>query len=310
LEATHFYWRFQLAQVEPDVITSLKKNFSLGELCILKLLRLLKDCPNGSLVLIDELELALHPMAQVALLRYLDDVAAQKTLTIIVSTHSSTLIKQARANRLLLLQEEPQGNIICQDKCFPSLVLGALAYREENAADVIVYVEDDAAQVLLEQLAFRFIQRIYQNNLLAPTMQVIPVGGISNVLRFFVRQRPLLPAITRCYVMLDADAEQSLNAARVEDIVRIRDREAAFISYLPVTPEVGLAEFLHGNTQHVRAAIRTHYRLQIALTQRDVGQLPAAENRDACKALVNRVCESIAAQLPNTRLFGRKRNDS
>lgn len=276
-----------------------ERNFSLGELCILKLLRLLKDCPNGSLVLIDELELALHPMAQVALLRYLDDVATDKALTIIVSTHSSTLIKQARTNRLLLLQEDAEGGIICQDKCFPSLVLGALAYREENAADVIVYVEDNAAQVLLEQFASRFCQQTYQNFELAPSIQVIPVGGMTNVLRFFVRQRPLLPAITRSYVMLDADAQQTLNAARVEDIVRIRDEERDFISYLPVTPEVGLATFLHNSYQNALASLRVHYRLQIALTQRDVGQLPAAAERDACKAMVNRVCDLIAVQLPN-----------
>ncbi|CAB3972614.1 MULTISPECIES: ATP-dependent endonuclease [Burkholderia] len=276
-----------------------EKNLSLGELCILKLLRLLKDCPRGSLVLIDELELALHPMAQVTLLRYLDDIAAEKALTIIVSTHSATLIKQANASRLLLLQEDAAGNIVCQDKCFPSLVLGALAYREETAADVIVYVEDEAAQVLVEQFAFRFMQQVYQNHQLAPSIQVIPVGGMTNVLRFFVRQRPLLPAITRCYVMLDADAEQTLNTARAEDIIRIRDRERAAISYLPVTPEVGLASFLHGSIRAVQDALRTHYRLQIAVVQQDVGALPEPDDREACKTLVSRVCGVIAEQLPN-----------
>jgi predicted ATP-dependent endonuclease of OLD family len=265
----------------------------------LKLLRLLKDCSRGSLVLIDELELALHPMAQVTLLSYLDDIAAEKALTIIVSTHSATLIKQANASRLLLLQEDATGNIICQDKCFPSLVLGALAYREETAADVIVYVEDEAAQVLVEQFAFRFMQHVYQNNQLVPSIQVIPVGGMTNVLRFFVRQRPLLPAITRCYVMLDADAEQTLNAARAEDIIRIRDRERAAISYLPVTPEVGLATFLHSSVRKVQDALRTHYRLRIAVAQQDVGALPAPNDRDACKMLVSRVCDVIAEQLPN-----------
>ncbi|UVE67582.1 AAA family ATPase [Burkholderia pyrrocinia] len=276
-----------------------EKNLSLGELCILKLLRLLKDCPRGSLVLIDELELALHPMAQVTLLRYLDDIAREKALTIIVSTHSATLIKQANANRLLLLQDDGAGKIVCQDKCFPSLVLGALAYREETAADVIVYVEDEAAKVLVDQFAFRFTQQVYQNNQFAPSMQVIPVGGITNVLRFFVRQRPLLPAITRCYVMLDADAEISLNAAHAEDIIRIRDNERAAISYLPVTPEVGLATFLHANIREVQTALRAHYRLQITVVQRDVGALPAEEDRDACKTLVGRVCDGIAEQLPN-----------
>lgn len=277
-----------------------EKSLSLGELCILKLLRLLRDCPRGSLVLIDELELALHPMAQVTLLRYLDEISAQKALTIIVSTHSATLIKQANPNRILLLQGDGTGEIVCQEKCFPSLVLGALAYREETAADVIVYVEDEAAQVLVEQLAFRFMQHVYQGNQLAPSLQVIPVGGMTNVLRFFVRQRPLLPAITRCYVILDADAEQSLNEARAEDIVRIRDRERDSISYLPVTPEVGLATFLHSNIRAVQEALRAHYRLQITVVQRDVGALPEAIDRDACKVLVARVCAAVAQQLPNS----------
>lgn len=275
-----------------------EKNLSLGELCILKLLRLLNDCPRGSLVLIDELELALHPMAQVMLLQYLNNIAASKALTIIVSTHSATLIKHASANRILLLQNDGTGNVICQNKCFPSLVLGALAYREEAAADVIVYVEDDAAQVLVEQLAFKFMQQAFQN-VMSPSIQVIPVGGITNVLRFFVRQRPLLPAITRCHVMLDADAEQSLDEARAADIIRIRDQERGAISFLPVTPEVGLAVFLHGNIQNVRDALRAHYRLQISLVQRDIGPLPAAEDRDACKALVDHICDVIAEQLPH-----------
>jgi predicted ATP-dependent endonuclease of OLD family len=48
-----------------------EKNFSLGELCVLKLLRELDNCHNGTLVLIDELEIALHPRAQIGLIRYL-----------------------------------------------------------------------------------------------------------------------------------------------------------------------------------------------------------------------------------------------
>lgn len=278
-----------------------EKSFSLGELCILKLLRLLRDCPRGSLVLIDELELALHPMAQSNLLAYLEEIAAEKVLTIVVSTHSATLIKQAKSNRLLLLQDQGDGNIVCQDKCFPSLVLGALAYREEAAADVIVYVEDEAALVLVEQFAFRFMQQVYRDDQLAPKLQALPVGGITNVLRFFVRQRPLLPAITRCYVMLDADAEETLNEAKTPDIVRIRDDEHASISYLPVTPEVGLAAHLHANIRAVQDSLRTHYRLNLTLSQRDLDPLPPQNDRGACKTLVDHACEKISGQLPNVR---------
>ncbi|AST29081.1 AAA family ATPase [Ralstonia pseudosolanacearum] len=274
-----------------------EKNLSLGELCILKLLRLLKDCPHGSLVLIDELELALHPMAQVALLQYLEEISDTKALTIIVSTHSATLIKQSKPRKLLLLQADAHGNIACVDKCFPSLVLGALAYREEAAADALIYVEDDAANVVLDQLIFRFLQNRYAGPNLAPSVQIIPVGGMVNVLRFFVRQKPFLPAITRSYVMLDADAEQMLADARVQDIVQIRDRERACISFLPVTPEVGLAEYLGAQRHHIQTLLRAHYRIHtLSLKQSDIGE---KGNSEQCKTLVNKVCESLSGQLPN-----------
>jgi len=277
-----------------------EKNFSLGELCILKLLRLLKDCPRGSLVLIDELELALHPMAQVMLLQHLEQISNEKALTIIVSTHSATLIKQSNPKRLLLLQSNGNGEISCLDKCYPSLVLGALAYREESATDVLVYVEDDAARVLLEQLSFRFIQAVYGENHLAPSFQVIPVGGITNILRFFVRQKPLLPAITRSYVMLDADAQEGLAGARAEDILRILERERGSISYLPVTPEVGLVDFLENNLPAIQISLREHYCLHtLTLQRQDMGVRPAVLNRDACKTLVKNVCDAVSNQLPN-----------
>lgn len=210
-----------------------EKNLSLGELCILKLLRMLADCRQGSLILVDELELALHPTAQAELLRYLQQIADDKNLTIVVSTHSSTLIKQAPRDRILLLQADGDGAVSCTARCFPSFVLGALAYREEAASDVVIYVEDDAARAIVEQLARRFIADQYQINSLVPSVSVVPVGGITNVLRFFTRQRPLLPAITRAFVVLDADAQATLDAARAEDIVRIYRDERRAISFLP-----------------------------------------------------------------------------
>ena len=78
-----------------------EKNFSLGELCILRLACALENIQNNSLVLIDEIEIALHPKAQINLLRKLKDIAAQKNLTIIFSTHSSTLIKSSDRSKIL-----------------------------------------------------------------------------------------------------------------------------------------------------------------------------------------------------------------
>lgn len=59
-----------------------ERNFSFGEIVVLNMLYDLHMTQNGSLVLIDELELALHPSAQIKLLSCLKQMAKDKGLTI------------------------------------------------------------------------------------------------------------------------------------------------------------------------------------------------------------------------------------
>lgn len=280
-----------------------EKNLSLGELCVVKLLRMMADCPRGSLVLIDELELALHPTAQTELLKYLHQIADEKSLTIIVSTHSATLIKQASRKQILLLQADGEGAVTCTGNCFPSFVLGALAYREESASDVVIYVEDEAARAVVEQFAHRFIADQFPLNSLVPSVNAIAVGGITNVIRFFTRQKPLLPSITRAYVVLDADAEETLDNAQVEDIVRIYRDQRQFISFLPFTPEVGLVTHLTANRVDILASLKRHFSLNtLTLRRADIGQMPEENTpncRDICKVIVDNVCDNLSAQLAN-----------
>lgn len=280
-----------------------EKNLSLGELCIIKLLRNINSCRRGSLILIDEIELALHPTAQTELLTYLQEISQQKSLTIIVSTHSATLIKQSQRNKILFLQVDAPGLISCSKNCYQSYVLGALSYQEESATDVIIYVEDDSARIVTEQFSQKFIANAYQAAPLIPSVNVIPVGGITNVLRFFVRQKPLLPAITRAYIVLDADAEQSLEEARALDIIDIYRNEGRFISFLPFTPEVGLCQYIHQHQQTILTALRQHYNLHtLNIRGVNLGQIPNPATpgiRDICKGIVTGLCDHLSGQLPN-----------
>jgi len=283
-----------------------EKNLSLGELCILKLLRMLIDCPKGSLVLIDELELALHPSAQTELLQYLQSISDDKSLTVVVSTHSSTIIKQAPRSKILLLQADQDGNVSCIANCFPSFVLGTLAYAEESASDVLLYVEDDSARVIVEQLVRRFIADQFKHESLVPSVQVVPVGGFVNVLRFFVRQKPLLPSVTRAFVVLDADAEESLDNAQVADIVEIYKNKRDSISFLPYTPEVGLVSYMNEEHKPMLKFLREHYSHNtLVLRLVDIGKPPGPDvlkPRDECKKIVDEVCKKISAQLPNSSI--------
>ncbi|WP_232625613.1 ATP-dependent nuclease [Achromobacter deleyi] len=276
-----------------------ERHLSLGELCILKLIKTLKDCQRGSLVLIDELELALHPLAQSALLAYLHTIADEKQLTIIFSTHSSTLIKSVARRQILMLQAQQNGIIDVVRGCFPSYVLGAVADREEAATDVIIYVEDDAARVVTEQFAQKFLAAKYSAAQIVPSFSVVAVGGIVNVLRFFDTQVRLLPAITRGFVVLDADAEEALENATKQDIIDIRDRLSDQISFLPFTPEVGLVNYLRANRDAARNALRAHYNNNsIAIRLDWLPGLSIDNPRESAKTIVSALVDRLLTQIP------------
>ena len=82
-------------------------SFSLGERLLLNALIFIESVTNNSLLLIDEIELALHPIAQVRFYQYLQEVVKSKKLTVIISTHSSSLVKAAKPRFYL----EPQSDM-------------------------------------------------------------------------------------------------------------------------------------------------------------------------------------------------------
>ena len=72
--------------VEPTQLSS-------GEQHLIVLLgRLIFDIEDGSIVLLDEPEIALHPAWQIALRELLEKLALEKNLTVIIATHSPTLL--------------------------------------------------------------------------------------------------------------------------------------------------------------------------------------------------------------------------
>ena len=270
-------------------------------------MRSLSDCPNNSLVLIDELELALHPKAQIELLGYLTGVARRKTLTVIFSTHSASLLKRVDRRQILFL-ENVDGIVTTIRGCYPTYALGSIAYDEERAPDVVIYVEDDAAVYVTDVLVRRFIStRFAAQPASFPTVHVVPIGPFMNVIRFLGRSRALLPTSTRSHALLDEDVQQETvaqwqTAANHTMLAELQQFDA-HIAFLPWTPEVGLVEFLRNPAADAQRKVREHYAdHRITIRAQDIGQIPAnpgAEQRHASKAATRRVSEHIASLLPN-----------
>jgi ABC-type lipoprotein export system ATPase subunit len=284
-----------------------EKNFSLGELCVLKLLRELNHCHIGTLVLIDELELALHPRAQVGLIRHLEQLSKEKALTVIVSTHSVTLLKSADRNKITFLEKRENGETVVLQKCFPAYALGGISMSEERSSDAVIYVEDEAARTVTEMLLRLCIfDRYTAMQTAPPTISVLPVGDYNNVVRFLDKNRAVLPGHVKQWILLDKDVEAEIvsimDASSNNPMRDAFHRNSAHIRYLPFTPEVALMTHLAEKRTEVLTALRQmclNQQMQLPPSMLTITQTAGPALRQECKRLLRQVIEHIRTETTN-----------
>ncbi len=235
-----------------------EKNFSLGELSIFKLAKSLSSIENDSLVLIDEIEMALHPQAQVRLLDKLNNIAMQKNLTVIFSTHSSTLIKNHDRQNIIFLNETIPGEYEALTNMYPAQILGEMAFDDELGLDFLFYVEDPQAKLLLHQMLGYYFENRNTNNML-PLLKIMYVGGSNEVVKMLNNSSLIFPPFIRRYAFLDDDV-------RTDTLPNIRDLDlrqlytVSEVNYLPCTPEVGLMNMLEENNgSSIQNDFTTHF---------------------------------------------------
>lgn len=228
-----------------------EKNFSLGELCVLRLVTSLKDISYNSLVLIDEIEMALHPKAQAALFNFLLRTAEEKSLTVIFSTHSASLIKRASRKRILLLKNKGDGVIECLKNVYPAQALGDIAYDDEISPDFLFFVEDYKAKKMLEQMIEKYKSIAFKTQI-PPQYKVVPVGGFKETIEFLTNSDQVFGDEVKRYAFLDKDVEtESIEEAKknekYEFLQKVKNNKMK-IKYLPCTPEQGIIQLLEDDT--------------------------------------------------------------
>jgi predicted ATPase len=235
-----------------------EKNFSFGEILILNLLLKLHDIHNNSLLLIDEIELALYPKVQINLLNYLQNISQHKSLITIISTHSASLIKNAKH---IILLEPSAGGITVSYDCSPAKALGEIAFQEDITQDAIFFVEDKMAKYYLRELLQLGLSLLGK----APDYRVIFVGGFDSVIKLHLQVKgSVLSNKTKLISFLDADVnEDSIPHYRTYeplcDFIQTYNTIDREVKFLPTTPEVGMIDYLQNNAATVSRALANHF---------------------------------------------------
>ncbi|MBQ8701875.1 MAG: AAA family ATPase [Prevotella sp.] len=158
------------------------------------------------LVLIDEIELALHPIAVRRLVQLLTELAAEhKNLIVILTSHSPEIIKSIPPSNLYKV-ENVDGEIDLETNCYPSYLIRDI--YTQDGYDYVFLVEDKLAKCVVDKI-------LLDNNLRSSKLlQVIPVGGWNNVLQLqkeFLSNN-ILGINTSIVSILDGDVEDKVNS--------------------------------------------------------------------------------------------------
>lgn len=298
-----------------------EQNFSFGEIVLLNLLLDVENASNGSIILIDELEMALHPSAQINLIDVLGEIAKTKGLTIIISTHSSSIIKSRK--NVILLEGNDEGKIKVIYDCPPAKAIGAIGMREDTMPDVVLLVEDAMAKALLHSMLKKYNEQEGNNYL---DIRILEIGGFDNVINFFDEAVGYV-FYNNVYVaaFMDKDVETDIIPYPQygnQKAINIFHQNNKYLHFLPYTPEVLLYKVLKEKKDEVIAKLKLEYnnqQLQYTISEISDFELyfapfpfftnqndynnyigPRGTMRTACKKTVSEIVKGIATQVNQT----------
>ena len=191
---------------------------STGEFLLINLLHLLNNLlvrtnniEKLNLILIDEIELALHPSAIKRLTSFAKDISKQYNVAIYFSTHSLEIINNLPIENLFYLYRAKNNTIACETPCYPAYITRDI--YAHSGYDVLILVEDDLAQNMVN----RYIQKEHLDH--NKRILVLPVGGYDNTLELHqnLLQEEVLQSPSHIISIIDGDVQQQVQLKRKEE---------------------------------------------------------------------------------------------
>lgn len=157
------------------------------------------------LILLDEIELALHSSALRRLVFFLKELSVDNNFVVMFSTHSIELIRSIKPENIYYLQQHVDKTIEVINPCYPVYATRNLE-SSNYGHDYIIMVEDDLARTIVEKILYK--KRLLSNK----RILVIAVGGWTQVLRFAydtIRSNLTL-STTKIMIILDRDIKDKV----------------------------------------------------------------------------------------------------
>lgn len=176
------------------------------------------------LLILDEIELALHPSSLKRLVMFLREMSDLYNYAIYFSSHSLELISSIDPQNIFFIERHSDHSLEVINPCYPAYATRML--YDHTGYDYIILVEDDLAREIIKRL-------IRENSLWGNKLiYILPCGGYSNVIELAseVVHSNLVGKTSSIRIILDGDIKKQAE----EYIARNNVSNNIPLNYLPM----------------------------------------------------------------------------
>ena len=186
----HSKYRLPMVQVRSTRYSGF--NMGAGEDALFGLISTTLDCPDGTLLVVDEIDLGLHEEAQARLIDELKNICERKHLQVICTTHSPRILEQLPPEGRIFLERHSNRTIVIPS-ISSAFASGKLAGRPSD--ELVILVED----VVASEIVKGGLDHDQRNR-----VSVIPVGSVNAVMRHLAAKY-IERGVQESCVFLDGD---------------------------------------------------------------------------------------------------------
>lgn len=124
-------------------------NAASGEEVLTRIIIDIVEAPKGSLILVDEIEMGLHPKVQRRLIDVIRNVCRNENKQFIVTTHSSTILDAVESESRIFIEKNPSNEYKAIHNISVSAALSKMDAKSFPLIDI--YCEDDEAKKIIRK---------------------------------------------------------------------------------------------------------------------------------------------------------------
>lgn len=143
------YGKYHLPMVKTRSATYSGFNMGAGENALFEIFSTILAWPEGTLIIVDELELGLHEEAQTRFIDELKKVCEERHIQIICTTHSMNVLRSVPPEARFFIERIGEQTIVTPG-ISPAFAGGKLAGENSNELDI--FVEDNRARILVQSV--------------------------------------------------------------------------------------------------------------------------------------------------------------